>query len=341
MWQNIEDKQQWNSLVEAQKNSRFLQSWEWGEFQKFWNRKVVRLSWENKLLVQAIKMPLPFGKSYWYVPHAPVIASNTEDAFIAMSELSNELAKHGALFMRVDPIARLEPPTEKEKTERAERPLQFIPTTQPHCTRILDLSLSDLSSVASAKGEEELLSQMHQKTRYNIRLAEKKGVSIKEGNVSDFLKLNNQTTERDKFVSHPDSYYQKMSELLPDNFIKIWSAEYEGKILSSNIVLYFGDTATYTHGTSSNENRELMAPHLLQWEIIKHAKSKGFKNYDFYGVNPEDEEHSGYKKSWQGISRFKAGFGGKLICYPKSFDLIYNNSWYSLYRLTQKLRRIF
>jgi lipid II:glycine glycyltransferase (peptidoglycan interpeptide bridge formation enzyme) len=323
MWQKVDNQDQWQS-------NNFLQSWEWGEFQKSLGREVRRLSWDNKIFVQAIKMNLPLGKNYWYIPHAPVIISQTPEAFAAMSELVDELGKHGVLFLRVDPIARIEPSTEEQKQERSNRLLEFVPSTQPRCTRVLDLS----------RTEELLLSQMHQKTRYNIRLAQKKGVEVREGPIEDFFKLNKQTKQRDNFVSHPDSHYKKMFDSLPGGFIKIWNAECDGKVLSSNIILYFGDTATYAHGASSNENRELMGSHLLQWNVIQDAKSKGLKYYDFYGVNPEDEEHAAYKESWKGISRFKQGFGGELICYPHSFDLIYKNGWYTLYKLLRKFRRL-
>ncbi len=330
MWQKIEDKQTWNDLIGSQSHARFLQSWEWGEFQASHGRKVLRFSWNNELLVQAIKMPLPFGKNYWYIPHAPVVVPETEDAFSAVNELADELGQHGALFLRVDPISRIDPTTEEQKQKRSNRALEFVPATQPTCTRVLDLSLSP----------EDLLAQMHQKTRYNIRLAKKKGVKVSEGSIEEFIKLNRETKERDAFTTHADEYYEKMISSLPSGFVKIWQATYQSKVIASNIIISFGDTITYTHGASSNEYREAMAPYILHWEIIKQSKLQGIKYYDFWGVNPEDKTTTIYKKSWEGISRFKAGFGGELICYPHSFDLIYRKGWYRLYRLLRKLKNL-
>jgi peptidoglycan pentaglycine glycine transferase (the first glycine) len=330
MWQKIENKEQWDSLISSQKQARFLQSWQWGKFQASLGRKVLRFSWNNQLLVQVIKMQLPFGRNYWYIPQAPVIISQSEENYAAVMELAKELGQHNALFLRVDPIARIQPPTEEAKPGRNAAPVQFIGATQPQCTSILDLSQS----------EEELLSNMHQKTRYNIRLSEKKGVNITEGTIEEFIQLNNETKARDKFTSHEDSYYQKMVESSPAEFIKIWQATFQNKVLASNIMVSFGDTVTYTHGASSNKYREAMAPYLLHWHIIKFAKAQGLKYYDFWGVNPDQKDHPTYKESWQGISRFKAGFGGKLVCYPHSFDLIFKRNWYRVYRLMKAIQRL-
>jgi len=318
MWQKVEEKQQF-------KSNNFLQSWGWGEFQESLGCEVLRFSWEEKIFVQAIKMLLPFGKFYWYIPRGPVVLDKSVDVNEAMRDLSKELEKQGALFLRIDPISTtppLNPPLSKGG--------EVVASTQPECTRILDLS----------KDEEVLLSEMHQKTRYNIRLAEKKSVKIRKGAIEEFIRLNHQTKKRDKFTSHSDEHYQKMIKTLPSDFIKIWHAEYEGKILASALVLYYKDTATYVHGASSDEHKNIMAPHLLHWKIIQDAKMKGFKNYDLYGANPLEENHPAYKKSWQGISRFKAGFSGGLICYPHSFDLIYRPFWYRIYKLLKSIKSI-
>ncbi|MBU2575796.1 peptidoglycan bridge formation glycyltransferase FemA/FemB family protein [Patescibacteria group bacterium] len=322
-WKKIDKREEWDKFIKAQKSAPFLQSWEWGEFQESLDRKVLRFSWDEKIFVQAIKMNLPKGFAYWYIPRGPIALDKLVDVNDAMRELLNDLEKSGALFLRIDPLAS-KPPLNLPlgKGER------FVASTQPQCTRILDLT----------KHEESLLSGMHQKTRYNIRLAERKGVKIRKGAITEFIRLNHETKTRDKFTTHTDEHYQKMVKTLPSEFIKIWHAEYKGKVLASAIIIYFSDTATYAHGASSDEHRDLMAPHLLQWKIIQDAKSKGFKNYDFFGVNPDTENHKAYKKSWQGITRFKAGFGGDLICYPHSFDLIYRALWYRVYKLVKKLK---
>ncbi len=326
MWQEVQDKNHWDGLVQKEKHSRFLQSWQWGEFQASLGRKVLRLSWNNEVFAQAIKMNLPGKFAYWYVPHGPSTAAPE-----AWDELIKILGEHGAIFLRVDPIVDLDSNNYKPK---------IVPSTQPQCSLVLDLGLP----------AEQLLAGMHQKTRYNINLAEKKGVVIKEGAVDIFLQLNKQTTSRDNFVSHHDAYYKQMvsflNPLLSEEgegggaMVKVWQAEFNGKALASAMVMYFGDTATYLHGASSNEDRNLMAPYLLHWEIIKGAQKQGFKFYDWWGVNPGNEKHPVYKKSWEGITRFKTGFGGEFVSNPPSFDLIYRPVWYRLYRLFRNINAI-
>lgn len=316
MWQQITDKTHWDDLVGKQPHSPFLQSWAWGEFQKSWGREVLRLSWNDEILAQVIKMPLAGGKFYWYIPHGP-----SDIAPAVWDELIKMLGEHGAVFLRVDPIVDLDSNNYQPK---------IVPATQPQCTLVLDLSLAP----------ENLLAGMHQKTRYNINLAEKKGVIIKEGTIDNFLQLNKQTTTRDNFVSHHDNYYRQMAKSLGGEMVKVWQAGSNGKVLASSLVMYFGDTATYLHGASSNEDRNLMAPYLLHWEIIKDAKNNGFKYYDWWGVNPGNEKHPTYKKSWEGISRFKRGFGGEFVSNPPSFDLIYRPMWYRLYKLFKVARKL-
>ena len=186
------------------------------------------------------------------------------------------------------------------------------------------------------KGEEELLKSMHQKTRYNIRLADKKGVKIKfnksDKDLDSFWQLLQETTNRDKFSAHSKSYYQEMLSL--DN-VYLALAEYEGEVLAANIIMPWGNTTTYLHGASSNKFRNVMAPYLLQWETIKKAKKEGFQYYDFWGIAPEG---SSKEKSWAGITRFKRGFGGKEIKYLGTYDFIVNSFWYRLYELVRKFR---
>lgn len=315
MWQEIQDKNKWDKLISAQPHASFLQSWQWGEFQASLGRKVLRLSGQGESFAQAIKMNLPGGFTYWYIPHGP-----SDIAPEAWDELVKMLGEHGAVFLRVDPVADLDSNNYQPK---------IVPSTQPQCTLVLDLGLP----------LEQILSGMHQKTRYNINLAEKKGVVVKQGTVDNFLQLNKQTTSRDNFVSHQGSYYRQMVQALGGGAVKVWQAEFNGKVLASALVMYFGDTVTYLHGASSNEDRNLMAPYLLHWEIIKDAQKQGFKYYDWWGVNPGNAKHPTYKKSWEGITRFKSGFGGEFVSNPPSFDLIYRPAWYRLYKILSRIKR--
>lgn len=346
----ITDKNQLNSLQASQPQSQFLQSWEWGEFQKAVGRKVWRLGIEEKghltTAVTAIKHNLPFGKSYLYLPrvvtsHSPAL-SRVEGSLVTR-ELEKISRSENSIFIKIERASKTPPPT-------SHLPLLKTKHTQPPTTLLLDLS----------KSEDELLKNMHQKTRYNIRLAEKKAVKVRcqmseVRGIEEFLKLNRETTARDKFKSHTDDYYKKMWQALGVNQqcnnetmkqcrLKIFTAYYKNHPIASNIIILFSDTTTYLHGASSNEHRNLMAPHLLQWEVIKYAKSHGYKYYDFWGVNPDESKNlpHHYKESWAGFTRFKRGFvsdnTGKEINFPDCNDLILKPNWYKLYKIIKTIK---
>ncbi|PIP67311.1 MAG: hypothetical protein COW93_00855 [Parcubacteria group bacterium CG22_combo_CG10-13_8_21_14_all_41_9] len=336
MWQTIVDKQHWNMLASAHGHAQFLQSWEWGEFQKAYGRRVLRLSWKDQVLVQFIDMPLPTGKFYWYCGRGPIEIDPSEKR-PALSSLHQYLKKTNALFGRIDPLK-----SDFWKTAHTlnQKP---IASTQPLCVRLIDITVPE---------KEYFEKGIHQKTRYNIRLSERKGVEIRNGEINNFLNLNAQTTERNQFTPHPNAYYIAMIKHLsqnPDQWqdcsVKIWEATYKGTVVASNIIIYFGDTMTYAHGASSSKHRNVMAPYLLRWRIIQDGIKRGYKYHDLGGVNPSadlkglsEKNHPAYKPSWEGISQFKKGFGGNVHCYPESFDLIYHSLWYRVYLLAKKLR---
>ena len=176
---------------------------------------------------------------------------------------------------------------------------------QPPDTVIIDLQPS----------EDEILVVMHKKTRYNIKLAAKKGVEIYTGNADDlsaWYDLYKTTSERDKIAIHSLSYYQKVftmaeqSQTAPD--VKIFLARHEEDLLAGIVVLIDGDRATYLYSASSNEKRNLMPAYALLWEAIKTAKNAGCRSYDLFGIPPvNDPAHPMY-----GLYRFKTGFGGEI-----------------------------
>ena len=337
MWQQINDKQHWNMLAASVPHAQFLQSWQWGEFQRAYGRRVLRISWKDQVLLQCIGMPLKLRKFYWYIPRGPIEIDPSEKR-AAFSELKEALNARGGIFARIDPF-------KNDFWNASLKKRANISSIQPQCTRILD--------IASTK-EEYFEKGLHQKTRYNICLAERKGVEICHGEINNFLNLNAQTSARNKFISHPNSYYIIMAKTLSENraqwhdcSIKIWEAKYKNTAVASNIIIYFGDTIYYAHGASGSKHRNSMAPYLLRWKIIEDGIKHGYKYHDLGGVNPlsessgsEDRNHPGYKPSWEGISQFKKGFGGNVHCYPESFDLIFNPLWYKVYELSRYVRRV-
>ena len=112
-------------------------------------------------------------------------------------------------------------------------------------------------------------------------------------------------------------------------------AKHDSEYVAANIMCFFGDTANYLHGASSNKHRDVMAPHLLQWKAVCDAKKDGFKYYDFWGIAPNDDP----KHGWAGVTRFKKGFGGEQVNYPGTFDMVVSKKWYLIYKVFRFINR--
>lgn len=209
-----------------------------------------------------------------------------------------------------------------------------------------DMQPRELLIIDIKKSEEEMLVQMKPKTRYNIKLAEKKGIKTRsverteknEKYIEEFLRLVAVTAERNKITSHPENYYKKMFESIPSDILKLYIAEYENKIIAANLVIFFGNTCTYLHGSSDDEYRNVMAPYMLQWQQIRDAISSGYSLYDFGGVKTDEEGNN----NWKGITRFKTGFSpaAKPTKLPGSYDIIINPIKYYLYIFIQKIKNL-
>ncbi len=279
--------------------SSFLQSEQWEELQKAVGREVWRI---GQTLV--IKHNLPLKKNYLYCPRGPIGSLE-----VFLKEIEEVAQKEKSIFLKIEPDLDFNHNLSELKKSSKE--------IQPSKTIILSLS----------KPEEELLNQMHPKTRYNIRLAKKKGILIEESqDINSFIELLKETAKKDEFHLHPDDYYRKTIEKTR-GMVKLLLARHEGKIIAGDLICFFNNTATYLHGASDYKTRHLMAPALLQWQVILKAREMGLKYYDFYGID---------EKKWPGVTRFKKGFGGKRVIYPGPYDLVYSPFWYKAYNLVRK-----
>ncbi|MFA6995613.1 MAG: peptidoglycan bridge formation glycyltransferase FemA/FemB family protein [Patescibacteria group bacterium] len=328
--------------------AEFLQSWNWGEILKEEGEDILRVGVrrspidrgenssdknEGQLLAVTtlIKKSLLFGYSYWYAPRGPIIDYKLcPRPFEVENFLFLEIKKieERALFLRIEPDKSFAVPraVKEEKIQIDKKVFKIKKTLdgQPAQTLMLDLE----------NGEEKLLSEMHQKTRYNLHLAEKKGVKTREGCTADlpeFWRLLNLTGERDNFRLHSLKHYQNLMRGEP-GFIKLFLAAYEGRNIAAGLFSFYGDKVTYMHGASDNKFRNVMAPYLLQWSVIKMAISETYKYYDFYGID---------KHKWPGVTRFKLGFGGRPVNYAGTYDVIFNPTAYGIYDFVRKLRRRF
>ncbi len=249
-----------------------------------------------------------------YFPKGPKPTKKMIDELISLGKQKR------AIFIQLEPNSQL-----------VTRNSQLIPSHHPLFTKytfILDLT----------KSEDELLADMHPKTRYNIRVAQKHGVVVAENNdaFTRYLSLTKETTSRQGFWAHNETYHRTMWDIMRKAGIAhLFTASYHGEILSAWIVFVYGDTVYYPYGASSRSHREVMAPTLMLWEIATWAKKKGLKKFDLWGaLGPTPDEHD----PWYGFHRFKQGFNPKLVEFIGSYDLVINKPLYILYTIADRVR---
>jgi lipid II:glycine glycyltransferase (peptidoglycan interpeptide bridge formation enzyme) len=201
---------------------------------------------------------------------------------------------------------------------------------QPRRTITVDLGPS----------EDAILGKMKQKCRYNIRLAEKKGVAVRPwADIGAFHEMLVTTGRRDEFAVHSAAYYQRVQELFRDaGMCELLAAEYEGLTLAALMVFARGRRAWYVYGGSTDLERERMPNYLLQWEAMRWAKRRGCDEYDLWGVPDEDEAalEAGFAERHEGlwgVYRFKRGFGGMVRRAAQAVDRVYKPLLYRAYQL--------
>jgi len=254
-----------------------------------------------------------------------------------LRSITAETKNQEEIFVRIEP--RLDP--EELGNFFINDGWQKTHAIQPQDTQVVELNES----------EAWLLRQMHPKTRYNIRLAQRKNVKVREAlddhDVDIFWHLMQLTTSRDGFRSHERSYYEKLWSFfreydIDDQMhltIKILIAEFEKKPIAAIMLGFFGGRVTYLHGASNHNFRQLMAPHLLQWEAMRLGIKHGYSYYDFNGIKPTGRKLDKKDKAqkWDGITRFKKSFGGEEVNYIGTWDWPYSKTRYAIYRLAHKL----
>jgi len=314
----------WNDFLSQRPNAHLLQTGEWGELKSAFGWKPVRVVGEN-VGVQILFRKLPFGFTMGYIPKANVDRSlwvNIES-----------VCKHNhAIFLKLEPDLWDDRPSEISAPSEIEGgDLNLVPSPhniQPPRTIIVDIHDS----------EDEILARMKQKTRYNIRLAEKKGVTIRAWDeIESFHNMMILTGRRDGFGVHSLEYYKWAYDLLHRNeMCEILVAEYGGSPLAALFVARNGARAYYLYGASTDEERNRMPTYLLQWEAMKWAKERGCEEYDLWGVPDEDEAtleanfQSRNDGLW-GVYRFKRGFGGQVKRSAQALDRVYNPVLYWMY----------
>ncbi len=319
----------WDSWLLEQSNVSFAQSMMWGRLLAEEEKDVELLQAveDGKIFSQAlvVAVKLPFGFTYLFSPKGPVIAGREADVYGAFFDYFRE--RH-FLFWRVEPA--------ENKIPNIKYQIKKISDVNPRATTILDIE----------KTPEEILNGMRQKTRYNIRLAEKKGVTAREEKNWDiFWRLLRITGERDGFRLHDKKHYERIFWSPFSRQLTAWA---DGQPVATGLFVGFGKVFTYLFGASDYNYHRWMAPYLLQWEGIQLAKRLGYSRYDFFGIAPRcrfGEEDNGYcydaKHQYAGVTRFKLGFGGGTREALGTFDLIISPWRYKLYQVLRKMRRWF
>ena len=307
----------------------FLQTLEWAKVKADWDNLffVIKdngtVRGAGSILIR--RLPV-IGKNFMYCPRGPVL-DYTDDEVLQffVTEMKELAKKYNAIMLKIDPDIRAD---ESEKVENlfslgfVRKPLTLnFEGIQPRFVSRLDIT-SDLA---------EVMAGFHHKTRYNIRLAGRKGVKVRIGNRDDlksFHKIMEVTGMRDNFVVRSLAYFQRMYDILvPPGYMRLYIAEHQGKVLSGAISLAFGNKCWYLYGASSNEYRNLMPNYLLQWEMIEWAKEEGCEIYDFRGISGDiDPSNPLY-----GLYRFKKGFNGTFTEFAGEFDLVFDSLVYKLW----------
>ncbi len=308
-------REAWDDFVAASPQGHLLQSWAWGDFKgRFgWQPLRVAISENGRLLAaaQMLLRRLPY-RCLAYVPRGPVCDPADSPLSRALVDALHRTAKsHGAIALKVEPAA-LDGQTGWWASGRFRPSPQTI---QPRRTIIVDLR----------PDEEAILAQMKPKWRYNVRLAARKGLAVRQGTEADlgaFYTLTRETGLRDGFPVHSLAYYQAAFAAFQPANVALFVAEYGGEPLGGLMAFAFGKQAIYMYGASSDRERQRMPNHLLQWEAMRWAKARGCTEYDLWGI--ADVEPGSPSAGLAGVERFKAGFGGKDTRFVGAFDYVYS-----------------
>jgi len=339
-----ENRAEWDDFMLNSENGSVHQISTWKDFQQKIpgrenvfgfgvreNGKIVAATFCVFFEIDALKMFFKkrnFG--FFYSARGPVFsAKNKEAGKFLIEEITKVLPTkmEDAIFWRIDPAV-----TNADYESLGIKELKRATKNfQPTDTLEIDLRKSD----------DEILAEMKRKGRYNINLARKKGVQIEvfeKGNfgkqeIEDFWQLNVETTSRDEFFGHDKDYYENFLHTLKEHSV-LFFATFEGRRIATAISTFFGTQAIYYFGasTSDPEFRNLMAPYLLQWEMMQFGRKRGCETYDFLGIAPEGVENHQFSK----ISEFKWKFGGTRKTVAGGREIPFSKFWYFLYRVLKR-----
>ena len=312
--------EEWRSFVAIHPEVHLLQTAEWGELKSGFGWRPVRFI-HGDIGAQVLFRRLPLGLTIAYVPKV----AGFDDGI--WTEIDAVCRKQHAVFCKIE----LDSWDNIPVPEMGNGGVRTSPhNIQPPRTIVIDIRGS----------EGEILARMKQKTRYNIRLAEKKGVIVRAWEDLDgFHRMLRITSGRDEFGVHSLDYYRRAYDLFHSvGMAELLVAEFEGRPLAALMVFVHGKRAWYVYGASNDEERNRMPAYLLQWEAMRWARGRGCEEYDLWGVPDEDEaaleaRFETRQDGLWGVYRFKRGFGGELKRAVQAVDRVYFPLLYKFYSL--------
>jgi len=315
--------QAWSDFLSQYPDAHILQTAAWGQLKNDFGWKAVHVVAGN-CGTQILFRKLPLGLSLAYIPRGPL----GEDWDSLWPEVDLICKKQRAIFLKVEPDL-WEGDSDTLQSRQPPSGFHLSPhEIQPPRTLLVNLEGT----------EDQILARMKQKTRYNIRLARRKGVVIRQTkDIDTFYQLMQVTSERDAFGVHSKEYYQRALDLFePRGNCALFCAEFEEQPLAGLMVFTHGKRAWYFYGASSSQHRHLMPTYLLQWKAIQWVKAQGCNQYDLWGVPDEDQDtleanFLDRQDNLWGVYRFKRGFGGELRRTVATWDRVYNSLFYKLY----------
>lgn len=334
-----EDSQRkYKEFLEHHERCNFSQSPEWAKVKSNWKNEVILAEDEDGNIIGSLSIlirKIPVFGNLMYAPRGPICDIHDVSVMSQITEGAKELAKkYKAFVLKIEPDIKSDDQVFRDLIIQLGYKIKddaknFREEIQPRYVFRLDIK---------DKTEDDVFAGFHQKTRYNIRLAKRKGVEIKEGtkeDLKDFHKIMIETGARDGFIIRPLSYFEKMYDCLAPEHLKVFMAYYDGKPIAGTIPIIYGNKTWYLYGASSNQKRNLMPNYLLQWEMIKMAIKNGSEIYDFRGVSGVvDKNHPQY-----GLYRFKKGFGAEFTEFIGEIYIPFKPIWYKLYQFSEKTFR--
>jgi len=335
----------WNNALLKLPYHHVLQSYEWGQFKARHGWKPLRLLFKKDGSVRAAASILQrrlflLPLRIMYVPKGPVLDySDNEVLECVLATLEDVAKRYHAIFIKIDPDVCLE--------DSSPPAVQVVTTLEQRGWRLSSEQIQFPNTVLIdlTHKEDDLLRAMKPKTRYNVRLAARRGIKVRIGGSDDldlFYEMYVETSARDRFIIRPFDYYRDVwQSFMEADLAQLLIAEYEGRPLAGLILFRFGEKVWYMYGASRNLHRNLMPNHLLQWEAIRWAKAQGCTVYDLWGA-PDILDES--DPLW-GVYRFKEGFGGQFVRHIGAYDYPCSHLLYQFYTVVvpgylQVLRKV-